>query len=90
MRETRHRAKKIQAMCEVYHAPGVTALLFAAAHLRDLARLEFLLGNDAEGLFLSQLSLDLRRIAAGSPQHTAVWRAFAAKYPNSFGARVAA
>jgi hypothetical protein len=78
-------------MHEAYHDPGATVLLFAALHLRDLARLEFLLGNEVEGLFLSQLSLDLWRIAAGSPlQRTAVWRALAAQFPNAFSAREAA
>jgi hypothetical protein len=78
-------------MRDVYEDPGATALLFAALHLRDLARLEFMLGNDVEGLFLSQLSVDLRRIAAGSPPRCPkVWPAVAAQSPNAFSPRVAA
>lgn len=78
-------------MRDVSHELGTTALLHAGSHLRDLARLEFSVGNDVEGLFLMQLSVDLGRIAAGNPlRRTAVWRAIAAQYPNAFREKVAA
>jgi hypothetical protein len=78
----RHRAKDKPAMREVYD-PGSTALLLAAFHLRALARLEFFCDENSEdGIFLSQLALDLRKIADGGPfRCTAVRRAFAAQYP---------
>ena len=68
---------------------GSTALILAALHLRDLARLEFLYDlNSREGVLLSQLALDLRKIADGSSINcTAVWRAFAAQYPRFFRAK---
>lgn len=73
------------------NVPGSTALLLAALHLRRLARLEFLYGlNSEEGIFLSQLALDLRKIAdGGSPRGTAMWRAIAEQFPMLFakGAR---
>ena len=72
-------------MCGFYHDPGKTALLLAALHLRDLARLEFLFGNEEEGLFLSQWALDLRKVVDGGQlRGTAVWRAFAAQHPTLF------
>jgi hypothetical protein len=71
--------------CRSYQDPGVTPLLVAAFHLRDLARIEFKYGNTEEGLFLSQLALDLRRIANGGPLNcTAIWRTFAAQHPTLF------
>jgi hypothetical protein len=68
---------------------GSTALLLAALHLRTLARLEFLYDpHSEEGVFLSQVALDLRKIAyGGSPNCTAIWRAFAAQYPRLFRAK---
>lgn len=64
---------------------GSTPLLIAALHLRDLARLEFMYGNSQEGIFLSQLAMDLRRIAdGGSPRNTAAWRAVMMQFPRLF------
>ena len=84
----RHRAKKEPTLRpeEYQEFPsGSTALLRATDELRELSRLEFLVGNNPEGLFLAQLALDLLKIAYGSPLScTGVWRAFAAQYPRLF------
>ena len=73
-------------MRKFYDDPGAAALLFAAFHLRELARLEFMYDlNSGEGIFLSQLALDLRRLADGAQvQSTATWRALAAQFPRLF------
>jgi hypothetical protein len=71
--------------CRSHHDPGVTALLLSGLHLRNLARLEFMYGNMEEGIFLSQLALDLRILADGSPLDcTAMWRAIVAQHPTVF------
>jgi hypothetical protein len=64
---------------------GSTALLCAASHLFDLARLESMYGNSQECLFLSQLASDIRKIAdGGSPRNTAAWHACMARFPTLF------
>jgi hypothetical protein len=83
--ETRPQSKGIQAMMREVYDPGSTTLLLAVFHLRDLARIEFLYGNSVEGIFLSQLALDLLKIAyGGALDCTAVWRALAAQHPTFF------
>jgi hypothetical protein len=79
------RTRKMRGQC--YHDRGVAALYTAARHLHEMAMLETLYGDSEEGMFLSQLSLDLSRIAdRQSPRNTAAFRAIAAQFPRLFRA----
>jgi hypothetical protein len=62
------------------------ALTLAAAELRHIAQLDFLLDeNSGEGLLLSQLAFDLRLLAGGAPlRSTCLWLTFAAQWPELF------
>jgi len=62
-----------------YHTSGLRCLHRAGIKLRELAILKFLYGTNDEGVFLSQLSFDMRSIASGKFfRETATFRAFRA------------
>jgi hypothetical protein len=85
-----HRAENVtRKPSGCYHDPGANALLLAALHFRDLARLEFSYGNFEEGLFLAQLARDLEKIADGQPlRSTATWRALEVQFPSLFSGEI--